>query len=195
MCQCQLRALGYRHFFVLSGGCQVLVPLPNHFRRVDPPLPMHIHRHCRDLSRFGHMHFWVCICMGRGGRPSGSGWEVGRVPDNHLTKQKKQNPRNSQGWLLPPPPLIGGCQPSLDYQTTKTSNNMSTFESPVPTAAREPIAPERPSIRAILLPTGADANARSERQARFELDLETVSGPPTPPTTIKFRLPASIVVD
>ena len=23
-----------------------------------------------------------------GGRPSGSGWEVGRVPDNHLTKQK-----------------------------------------------------------------------------------------------------------
>ena len=54
-----------------------------------PPLPMHIHRHCRDLSRFGHMHFWICICMGRGGgRPSGSGWEVGRVPDNHMTKQK-----------------------------------------------------------------------------------------------------------
>ena len=54
-----------RHFFVLSGGCQVLVPLPNHFRRVDPPpylcIYIDIVEICPDLviCIFGHVYAWV----------------------------------------------------------------------------------------------------------------------------------------
>jgi len=51
--------------------CQVVVRYSSHFPTTSggstPPLPMHMHRHCRDLSRFGHMHFWAYICIGRGG--------------------------------------------------------------------------------------------------------------------------------
>ena len=129
-----------RHFFVLSCGCQVLVPLPNHFRRVDPPpylciyidiveicpdlvicimtklvrwlsgtrptsqplsegrpppylcIYIDIVQICPDLviCIFGYVYAWV----GGGGRPSGSGWEVGQVPDNHLTSARQNGPQN-----------------------------------------------------------------------------------------------------
>ena len=80
-CMC----MTYRHFFVLSSGCQVLVPLPNHFRRVDPPYPC-IYMPKNAYTKSGQIST-MSMYMHRqgGGRPSESGWEVGRVPDNHLT--------------------------------------------------------------------------------------------------------------
>ena len=65
---------------ILSCGCQVAIPLPSHFRRVDPP-PLHMHTetllhiYCRDLSRLFQMSIQVSACICKGGGSTLRNWD------------------------------------------------------------------------------------------------------------------------